>query len=103
MEVHNMNTDIPFAVLVERKASFIPPDGSPPIEILAQVGYPYWTIPGVEAACPVALVGTVGRVPDIRGIDPMSALKIAIEFVYTYLDDHESVRDESSDTPQESP
>jgi hypothetical protein len=88
-----MNTEMPFPVLVERRASFNPPDGSPPIDVLAQVGYPYWVIPDMEAACPVAIVGTLGRVPDIRGIDPMSALKIAIEFIYTYFDGNEVAND----------
>ncbi len=56
------------------------------IDVVVEIGTPYWTEPDVEAACPVAIRGTVGRVNDIRGIDPMSAMKQAISFVEAYLD-----------------
>lgn len=41
---------------------------------------------GVEAACPVAFWGDIGRVNDIRGIDLMDALRQAITFVDAYLE-----------------
>lgn len=55
-------------------------------EIQLSVGRPYWTEPGVEAACPVAINGYFGRLADIRGIDPMSAVALAIRFLETMLE-----------------
>jgi hypothetical protein len=55
-------------------------------EIRLAVGNPYWTDPGVEAACPVAIYGYFGRLADIRGIDPMNALALAIKFLETLLE-----------------
>lgn len=54
-------------------------------EIRLSIGHPYWTEPGVEAACPVAVYGYFGRLADIRGIDPMSALVLAIQFLESLL------------------
>ena len=56
-------------------------------EIRLAVGQPYWTDPGFEAACPVAVYGYIGRLADIRGIDPMSAVALAIKFLESLLDD----------------
>jgi hypothetical protein len=55
-------------------------------EIRLAIGHPYWTEPGVEAACPVAIYGYFGRLADICGIDPMSALALAIKFLETLLE-----------------
>lgn len=55
-------------------------------EIRLAVGHPYWTEPGLEAACPVAIHGYCGRLPDIRNIDPMSALATAIQFLEKMLE-----------------
>lgn len=60
------------------------------IDVVIEIGQPYWTEKDVEAACPVAIRGTVGRVNDIRGIDPMSAMKQAISFAEAYLDQPDS-------------
>jgi hypothetical protein len=54
-------------------------------EIKIQIGKPYWTEPDVEAACPVAIRGLIGRVNDIRGIDFVDAMKQTIGFIETYL------------------
>jgi hypothetical protein len=56
-------------------------------EIRLAVGQPFWIEPGFDAACPVAVYGYVGRLADIRGIDPMSAVALAIKFLESLLDD----------------
>ncbi len=48
------------------------------ITIKIGLGAPYWTEEGIEAACPVTFEGIYGRQPDIRGIDPMDALRNAL-------------------------
>lgn len=55
-------------------------------DIRLVVGRPYWTEPGMEAACPVAIYGYFGRLADIRSIDPMSALALAIKFLESMLE-----------------
>ena len=55
-------------------------------EIRLVIGTPYWTEPGIEAACPVAIYGYLGRLADIRSIDPMSALALSINFLETMLE-----------------
>jgi len=55
------------------------------VEIVIQIGYPKWTKPHIEACCPVAIRGDVGRVKDIAGIDPIDAMKNALTFVESYL------------------
>lgn len=75
-----------FPVLIARRLKMQRSLGEPLVDVVLEIGHPYWTEPDVEAACPVAIRGTVGRVNDIRGIDLMSAMKQAINFVETYLD-----------------
>jgi hypothetical protein len=79
------NADDRFPVLIERRLKIQRAPGEPVTEIVIEIGGPYWTQVGVEAACPVAIRGAIGRVKDIRNIDPMSAMKSAISFVETYL------------------
>lgn len=74
-----------FPVLIERRLKMQSALNEALADIVVEIGHPYWSEPGIEAACPVAIRGTVGRVNDIRGIDPMSAMKQAIDFVETYL------------------
>ena len=74
-----------FPVLIARRLKLRRSPNDAPVEVVVEIGQPYWTEPELEAACPVAIRGTVGRVNDIRGIDPMSAMKQAINFVETYL------------------
>ena len=53
------------------------------ITVKISVGQPYWTEEGVEAACPVSFEGLYGKQPDIRGIDPIDALRNALKLVDT--------------------
>jgi hypothetical protein len=76
-----------FPVLAERHLRLRESVHTRPVELVIQIGYPYWTRPDIEAACPVAVRGAVGRVNDIRGIDPMGAVAQAIKFIETYLQD----------------
>ena len=75
-----------FPVLIVRHLKMQRSPGDAAVDIAVEIGHPYWTEPDIEAACPVAIRGAVGRVNDIRGIDPMSAVKQAINFVEIYLD-----------------
>jgi hypothetical protein len=75
-----------FPVLITRRLKMRRSPSDALVDVVIEIGAPYWTDPDVEAACPVAIRGTVGRVNDIRGIDPMSAMKQAISFVEAYLD-----------------
>ena len=75
-----------FPVLIARRLKVQRSPSAALEDVVVEIGHPYWTEADVEAACPVAIRGTVGRVNDIRGIDLMSAMKQAINFVETYLD-----------------
>jgi hypothetical protein len=89
MQVRNNMTSAPdelFPVLIERRLKLQRALGEALVDVVFEIGHPYWTEPDVEAACPVAIRGTVGRVNDIRGIDLLSAMKQAINFVEAYLD-----------------
>jgi hypothetical protein len=76
-----------FERIIERKLILHDNETGRKGEILLAIGRPYWTEPGFEAACPVAIFGYFGRLVDIRGIDPMSAVKLAIEFLESMLRD----------------
>ena len=52
--------------------------------ITVQIGRPY-AIGDEEAACPVAIVGLVGKLPDIRGADTVQALALALRLVRSLL------------------
>ena len=75
-----------FPVFIERRLKLQRSPTDATVDIVVEIGQPYWTLPGREAACPVAIRGCVGRVKDIRSIDPLSAMKQSIQFVETYLD-----------------
>jgi len=75
-----------FPVFIERRLKVQQLPDQAISDAVIEIGHPYWKEPGIEAACPVAIRGCVGRVNDILGIDPMSAMKQAIAFVETYLD-----------------
>jgi hypothetical protein len=75
-----------FESFIERKLVLHDSETGRKGEIQLAIGRPYWTEPGVEAACPVAIYGYFGRLADIRGIDPMSAVTLAIRFVETMLE-----------------
>lgn len=55
--------------------------------IVAQIGRPYWVVPNIQAACPVAIEVLLGRRRDISGIDPLHALKEALKFCESFLSD----------------
>ncbi len=74
-----------FPVLMERQVKFQPSSGEALVNIVIQIGYPKWTEPNIEASCPVAFRGGIGRVRDIRGADPINAMKLAISFVELYM------------------
>lgn len=74
-----------FEKLVERVLILRDENSNTRHEIRLQIGSPYWTEEGVEAACPVAIEGYLGRLEDIRGIDPLDALNLAIQFVDSIL------------------
>lgn len=76
-----------FPVLVERSLKFqLVPNGVLS-DVVIQVGYPAWVEPNLEAACPVAIHGMEGRIPKIRGVDQMDAIKNALLFIENYLTD----------------
>jgi len=81
-----MDHDSTFPVIIERRLTMRESANAAPANIVIEIGQPYWIIAGREAACPVAIRGTVGRVEDIRGIDPMSSMQQAISFVEIYLE-----------------
>lgn len=56
------------------------------ITIKVKIGRPYWTEEDIEAACPVTFEGIYGPQPDIRGIDPMDALRNALALADKLLD-----------------
>lgn len=53
-------------------------------EIHIKIGRPYEVSKG-EAACPLAIDGLYGRLPDIRGVDTFQALGLAMKFVQLTL------------------
>jgi hypothetical protein len=81
----NTSSSDEFPVLMERLLKLRSSQDGCLSDVVVQIGYPVWTEHNVEAACPVAFRGGIGRVNDIRGIDPISAMKQAITFVETYL------------------
>lgn len=74
-----------FPILVERKLVLHDRGTGQKGEIRLAIGQPYWSDPGMEGSCPIALYGYHGRLADIRGIDPLSALALAIPFLESLL------------------
>jgi hypothetical protein len=74
-----------FPVIIERRLKMRTAPGADLVDVIIEIGQPYWTIAGGEAACPVAIRGAIGRVQDIHSIDPMAAMGQAIAFVDIYL------------------
>lgn len=75
----------PFKVLIERQLILKNQDARSRSKIKILIGIPRWTKKGREAACPVAIEGWLGRVADIRGIDPMNAMEMALSFSNSLL------------------
>ena len=82
-----------FEVVVERRLTLRDANQKGSKEIRICIGKPYWTEEGIEAACPVAVHGLVGRAKDIAGIDPLNALELAIAFVNSLLEKLPSGKD----------
>jgi hypothetical protein len=49
------------------------------------LGRPQWTIENAEAACPLTIEGLHGELVPIRGIDPLDALRHAVQMVERLL------------------
>ena len=79
-------TEEDFTVVVERTLVLHDHETGQRGEIRMAIGQPYWTEPGVETACPVAVHGYFGRLADIRGVDPLSALTLAIKFLEALIE-----------------
>ena len=75
-----------FEHVAERRLIMKSSDG-PPTEIIVRIGKPYRLNIESEAACPVEIIGLVGRTRDIIGIDPIHSLKLAIKFAESFIDD----------------
>jgi len=56
-------------------------------DIVIQIGHPHAVGSQGDADCPVAVKGLYDDLPDIRGIDALDALKLAIHFVERLLRD----------------
>jgi len=65
---------------LERHLSLVQGNGAR-TEITIQIGQPYWIQRDIEAACPVAIKGLLDDIEDIRGIDFVDAVSLAIKFV----------------------
>jgi len=75
------NNEIDMKVIAERHLHARLRATGTEVAIRAVVGTPYWVEDGLEAACPVALEGLQGRLADIKGIDPIDALRNAIGII----------------------
>ena len=78
-----------FRVFVERKLHIKAADTGAMSEIEVQIGYPQVVDESGDADCPVAIIGLFDTLPPIRGIDSLSAVTLAIEFVDRLLVDLE--------------
>ena len=74
-----------FPVLLERRLSMKTHGDASPQEVVIQIGHPYWVEQDVEAACPVAIRGLLGRLADVHGIDQLDAVRLAINLVDSTL------------------
>lgn len=75
----------PFKVLVQRELILKNQETRSKDKLKVLIGVPRWTSKGKEAACPVAIEGLVGRVADIRGVDPMQAIQLALAFTNSLI------------------
>jgi hypothetical protein len=78
-----------FDLVAERTLILVEAASGARREIKIQIGKPYWTEAGVEAACPVAILGLLERRDDIRGVDLVNAIESALKFVQQYLSGRE--------------
>lgn len=75
-----------FPVLFERRLKMRRSPNESFTDIIVEIGHPYWVEPDRQAACPVAIRGYIEQVNDIHSIDFISAMKEAIKFVDTFLE-----------------
>ena len=75
-----------FEHVAERRLIMKSGEGAP-TEVILRIGKPYWRTVGLDAACPVEIIGMVGRTRDIPNIDPIEALKSAIAFAESFVND----------------
>lgn len=80
-----METKKPFKVLIERQLILQDQGARSKSKLRILIGIPRWTRKGKEAVCPVAIEGGLGRVGDIRGVDPMNAMEMALTFSNSFL------------------
>jgi hypothetical protein len=76
-----------FPVLVERRLKMKSPESDTAKDVVVQIGHPRTVGPQGDADCPVAVKGLYDDLPDIRGIDSLDALRLAINFVERLLRD----------------
>jgi hypothetical protein len=74
-----------FPVLFERRLSMRKHGDTSSNDVVIQIGHPYWVDQDVEAACPVAIRGLLGRLADVRGIDQLDAVRLAINLIDSTL------------------
>lgn len=74
-----------FDMIVERKLTLADDANGQTFEITVQIGRPYLLDTGIDGVCPVRIKGLFDEERAIFGIDEMSALKLAINFVDAYL------------------
>jgi hypothetical protein len=79
-----------FEVLAERSLSLRNKTTNATEEIRVVIGMPHWVQEGVSVACPVSIVGLVGRVDDIKGIDFMNAIELSLSFIAGLLSNRPS-------------
>jgi hypothetical protein len=70
-----------FTVLVERRLKIRTLSDGKEADLVIRIGMPRVIEANGDAVCPVSIDGLFGRLPDIRGIDEMDALRSAIELV----------------------
>ena len=90
-----------FEVIAERELVWLGKDNDQ-TTIVVRIGRPYWV--EEDAACPVSISGMLEPKVDIRGIDLLHALEMALLFADSFLSDPEKRRIAwPSGEPYESP
>lgn len=65
--------------MINISATGIDKDSKTRIEINIYISSPYWTIEGEEASCDVKILPLYESLLPINGVDPLQALKLAVE------------------------
>src|SRR4051812_45723155 len=82
-----MSTKDRFPVLVQRHLKMKSSLSAAASDVVIQIGHPRIVNSEGDADCPVAVKGLYDDLPDIRGIDGLDALRLAINFVERLLRD----------------